>query len=214
MWLIRCTGSARGFRVDGKFYPFHSWTIVDAPTENELKERLLTCLEVEGATDARLAPFPIDTTDPDMKTPTLEGLAEQVKEWRGRFEALTTSIHEVTQRADAAIAENSSLKDQLAKSNAAALQKRVGELEGRITELEGQLARAGVGEAESGVALAASSSLPLSAGENTGDKATVPVAGGTVPKAATSGAPVATAAASPGAGETVPKAAASAGVGK
>jgi phage shock protein A len=115
-----------------------------------------------------------------MKTPTLAGLAEQVKEWRGRFEALTSSVHEVTQRADAAIAENSSLKDQLAKSNVAALQKRVGELEGRITELEGQLAAAG-------------------------SNAAAPIGSETVPKAAASGAPP-TAAASPVAVETAPKA--------
>jgi hypothetical protein len=182
MWLIRCSGSARGFRVDGKFYPFHSWTIVDAPTENELRERLLTCLEVEAATDARLAPFPIDTTDPEMKTPTLEGLAEQVKEWRGRFEALTTSIHEVTQRADAAIAENSSLKEQLARSNAAALQKRVGELEGRITELEGQLAAR-----EEGTGKREQDNAPAQPPNSGGSNAVAPVAG-TTPKPGASGA--------------------------
>lgn len=138
MFVIRCKGQTRGFRVDGAFYAYYHWRVVDAPSESERNEPMLEVREVSGPDDPALAPFPVDMPDaPGL--PSLEELAGLVQSLRAQVAngaeeaaALRALVTDLEIRANAALAENVNLKAKLSAADKAGLDARITELEHRL----------------------------------------------------------------------------------
>lgn len=88
MYAVRCSGQRQGFCVEGRRWAFAYWTLVPEVSEAVRRERMLTVLEVAGADDPRLSPFPVVE---GVKVFSQEDRAAAIDSRLAQLEALTAA---------------------------------------------------------------------------------------------------------------------------